>query len=355
MLDQNRPPLAKPRRRRVKKFLIGLAIIIVLLIIAIVIIWRVYEHNLRPVSAISQAKVITIKPGTSINQIGGLLQTNGLVRSGWAFEWYVREHQDRSKLQAGTYSLSPSRGVKGIVAILTKGKIASKLVTIIPGDRLDQIRSTLINSGFSPSDVDNALKPSQYSNLPALAYKPKSASLAGFLYPDSFAKISTTKPSAIVRESLTEMGKHLTPKLQAAFSQEGLSTYQGIILASIVMQEVSKPGDQAQAAQVFLSRLKANIPLGSVVTARYGAIIAGQTPSVKYDSPYNTLLHKGLPPTPISNVNEAALQAAAHPAATHWLYFVSGDNGKTYFSKTLQQHKSNVANYCHKKCAADNQ
>ncbi|MGH7237205.1 MAG: endolytic transglycosylase MltG, partial [Candidatus Saccharimonadales bacterium] len=258
-------------------------------------------------------------------------------------------------LEAGTYSLNPSDGVAGIVSILSKGKITTKLVTIIPGERIDQVRSTLINNGFSPAAVDSALQPDQYANLPALAYKPTNANLEGLLYPDSFQKVASTDPNTIIKESLVEMGQHLTPNLQAEFSAEGLSTYQGITLASIIMQEVSAPGDEAQAAQVFLSRLKQNIPLGSVVTARYGAVIAGQTPSVKYDSPYNTLLHKGLPPTPISNVNQAALEAAAGPAKTDWLYFVTGDSGTTYFSKTLQQQQANVAQYCHAKCAADNQ
>jgi UPF0755 protein len=119
----------------------------------------------------------------------------------------------------------------------------------------------------------------------------------------------------------------------------------------MVGQEVSNPSDQTQVAQVFLTRLHDNMDLGSDVTADYGAILAGQLPSVNYDSPYNTRLHPGLPPTPISNVNAQELNAAAHPASTSWLYFVAGDDGKTYFSQTLQQQQANVAEYCHKLCS----
>jgi UPF0755 protein len=144
------------------------------------------------------------------------------------------------------------------------------------------------------------------------------------------------------------MGQHLTPTVQSAFAQEGLTTYQGLKLASIVLQEVSKPTDQTQVAQVFLSRLKTNMMLGSDVTAYYGAIEAGQSPSLTYNSPYNTLLHTGLPPTPISTVNADALNSVTHPA--NWLYFVTGDNGVTYFSSTLQQQQANTAAYCHKLC-----
>jgi UPF0755 protein len=199
--------------------------------------------------------------------------------------------------------------------------------------------------------VEAALSPSLYSGNPALVDKPDGNSLEGYLYPDSFQKTSATSVESIIAESLNEMGEQLTPNLRAAFATEGLSTYQGIILASIVGQEVSNASDQAQVAQVFLTRLHMNMDLGSDVTAYYGAILAGQSPSVSYDSPYNTRLHPGLPPTPISNVNAQELNAAAHPAGTDWLYFVSGDDGKTYFSQTLQQQQANVAAYCHKLCS----
>jgi UPF0755 protein len=90
--------------------------------------------------------------------------------------------------------------------------------------------------------------------------------------------------------------------------------------------------------------------LGSDVTARYGAISAGKAPSLSYDSPYNTLLHPGLPPTPISTISISALAAAAHPAPTNWLYFVTGDDGTTYFSTNLKDHQALTQKYCHKLC-----
>src|SRR5438270_5018574 len=146
------------------------------------------------------------------------------------------------------------------------------------------------------------------------------------------------------------MGNKLTPDVQASFAAEKLSVYQGLTLASVVIKEVNTPSDQAQATQVFMSRLKAGGKLGSDVTALYGSIEATGTPSLSYDSPYNTLIHPGLPPTPISTVNDSALNAAAHPANTNWLYFVTGDDGTTYFSATYQQQQANTQKYCHALC-----
>ncbi len=334
---------------------LSLVVILVLAVLAVAtfFIRRSYDNYLRPVSNSQQIKLVTIKSGESTGQIATQLYKAGLIRSAWVFEWYVGSKELHSALEAGTYAFTPSEDVPTIVGKLTQGQVATKLVTILPGQRLDQIQEALINAGFSPASVAAALDPANYAGNPALVDKPAAASLEGYLYPDSFQKNDDTDVQTIITESLNEMSQHLTPSLQSAFAAENLSTYQGIILASIVGQEVSNPSDQAQVAQVFLTRLHSNMNLGSDVTAYYGAILAGQAPSVNYDSPYNTRLHPGLPPTPISNVNAQDLNAVAHPANTNWLYFVAGDNGKVYFSQTLDQQNANVAAYCHQLCAQD--
>lgn len=341
---------AKRHHRLPRRIVYVLLALIVIVVIGALIARHIYNEDLKPVSNNPSTKLVTINSGSSSGQIADLLASKHLIRSAWAFNLYIHSHELASGLQAGTYALSPSESTAEIARTLVKGKVSTDLVTILPGRRIDQVRADLINDGFSPQAVDKALKPSNYSDVQTLAYLPAGADLEGLLYPDSFAKTATTDPAQIIHESLEEMSQHLTPALQAAFAKEGLTTYQGIILASIIEQEVSTPADRAQAAQVFLTRLHSGATLGSDVTALYGAIKAGQPPSIKYDSPYNTLIHTGLPPTPISTVSNESLQAAAHPASTHWKYFVTGDNGKTYFSTTLQQHQADTKMYCHKLC-----
>jgi len=343
---------ASHKRRRLPRRIWFLLISLLILSVAgVVLAHDVYDKDLQPVSDNQKTQIFTVQSGASVKQIADQLQQAHLIRSSWAFQLYVHTQNNSAVLQAGTYALSPSEQLTSIVNTLVKGKVETNLVTILPGRRIDQVRADLINDGFSPSAVDQALNPSNYANLPVLAFKPSSENtLEGLLWPDSFEKQPNTDPSVIIRESLIEMGQHLTPAVQAAFASEGLTTYQGLTLSSIVLQEVNKPADQTQVAQVFLSRLKINMMLGSDVTAYYGAIAAGHVPSLSYDSPYNTLLHTGLPPTPISSVTASALNATTHPAATNWLYFVTGDNGVTYFSNTLQQQQANTATYCHKLC-----
>jgi UPF0755 protein len=337
----------RPWLKRVVLLAGGLLIALLLVIIGI---WQFYLANLKPVSKNAQAKSITIETGLSPTRIAGLLHDQGIIRNAWTFERYVQSKNVSEDLQAGTYSLSPNQSVQDIVAQLTHGKVTTQLVTILPGQRLDQIKQALLNDGFSEADVTAALQPSAYENNAALVDKPAGNSLEGYLYPDSFQRTSQTKASVIVQESIAEMQTRLTPSIRAAFASEGLSTYQGIILASIVEQEVSKPADRTQAAQVFLKRLSSGMMLGSDVTAMYGSRLNGQGNSLTYDSPYNTLIHTGLPPTPISNVSNSSLQAVAHPANTDWLYFVAGDDGTTHFSHTLEEHQALTQQYCHKLC-----
>jgi UPF0755 protein len=341
----------RPRRLWLRRLCVGFSIVVILLVGATVAIWRFYDTNLKPVSSQGATQTITIESGATPTTIANLLHQKGLIRNAWTFERYVQSKGVSADLQAGTYSLSPTQSVPDIVAQLTHGKVSTRLVTILPGQRIDQIKQALMNDGFSEADVTAALDPAAYAGNAALVDKPPSASLEGYLYPDSFQRTDNTKAATIVQESIAEMQSHLTPDIRAAFAKEGLSTYQGIILASIITQEVSRQSDRAQAAQVFLKRLNIGMPLGSDVTAIYGSRLAGQGTSLSYDTPYNTRIHTGLPPTPISNVDSSSLQAVAHPANTDWLYFVAGDDGTTYFSATLQQHEAYTQQYCHKLCS----
>jgi UPF0755 protein len=345
--------MRKTRSHR-KRWLIGGAIGLAILAIVVGgVVWWVhdyYQRSLKPVSSSQTAVVVTIPEGSTVNQIATILEKKHLIRSAKVFTQYVRTQNQQEKLQAGTYSLRPSQSVAQIVDIMNGGDVLKKLFTILPGQRIDQIKSAMINAGFDATEVEAAFNPALYKNHPALVDKPAEASLEGYLYPDSYQKIAETKPQTIVQQSLDEMQKHLTPQMRDAFVAQGLTVHQGVTLASIVEQEVSKQAERTQAAQVFLLRQRKGMPLGSDVTAFYGSTLAGKAPSLSYDSPYNTLIHTGFPPGPISNVSDSSMQAVAFPANTDWLYFVAGDDGTTHFSHTLAEHQNLTKQYCKKLC-----
>lgn len=333
-------------RRIVILFVVFLALVFV----GVVGVRYYYNTNLKSVSESQKTQLVTVVPGATVDDISKLLEEKNLIRNATVFKWYIASTHARDSIQAGTYELRPNLSVQEIVSILTHGKTATDLVTIFPGRRIDQVRQDLIDKGFSEERVDAALQPEQYESHPALVDKPKGASLEGYLYPESFQKTKATEPEVIIRASLELMGEHLTPDIRAAFAARGLSVYQGLVLASVVEQEAFQQSDRDQIAQVFLKRLGAGMKLESDPTSKYGAIQAGSDALLTYDSPYNTYIYAGLPPTPISNVSESSLNAVASPASTDWLFFVSGDDGTVYFSKTLEEHENYTKLYCTTLC-----
>jgi UPF0755 protein len=341
--------------QKYKRYWSGKRGIIVLLLLVVLVfggIWTLrswYNRNLQPVSSSQSTVYFTVSPGETRNQIAENLEQAHLIRSAKAFENYVRSNEVQN-LQAGTYTLSPSMSVKKIVGIISGGEVAKNLLTILPGKRLDQIKTKFLDEGYTQAQVDSAFNPTQYADLPVLASLPSGASLEGYLYPDSFQKEADTPAETILRESLQEMQKYLTQDIIDGFGAQGLSVYQGITLSSIVLKETSNPSDQPAVAQVFLTRYHQGMMLGSDVTAFYGAQVAGATPSVTYDSPYNTRLYTGLPPGPISNVTYDSMKAVAHPATSDYLYFVAGDDGVLHFSHTQAEHNAAIQQFCTKAC-----
>ncbi len=341
----------KGRKSRGRSIAISILLIVLLALGgAAVYVRNKYNNDLKAVSTDQTVSIVTIASGSSVNEVGLLLEQKGLIRSAWAFEWYVRSHNVRDKLQAGSYAFHPALSISDIVTMITTGKISTDLFTILPAQQLDQIQTAFVKAGFSVAEVEKAFTPAQYAENSALTDKPKEASLEGYLYPESFERTTTTTAETIVAASLAEMAKALTPEVRAGFARQGLTVHQGVTIASIVEKEVSSSADRQKVAQVFLKRLKMGMMLGSDVTAYYGADVAGLDHSVNSDTPYNTRLHTGLPPGPISNTSRSSLQAVADPAGTDYVYFLSGDDGVTYFARTLDEHDANIKNHCQKSC-----
>ncbi len=333
------------------KLLLIVALLVLLVIGGGVLTLRSwYERNLAAVSVSGVNQYFTVVSGSSLHQIALKLKSAGLIRSPRAFETYTRSNELPDKLQAGTYSLSPSMSVGGIVKKIVAGEVAKNLLTILPQKRLDEIKQAFAGAGYSGPQIEAAFDPASYRGHQALSSLPPGASLEGYLYPDSFEKQADTPATQIIRESLDLMQKYLGPDVVNGFATHSLNVYQGMTLASIVAKETDDPKYQPIVAQVLLLRLARGMPLQADVTSFYASVVAGQPKSLSIDSPYNTHTHTGLPPGPISNMTYDALGAVAHPANTDYLYFVAGDDEKIHFSRTVTEHNDAVAKYCQKKC-----
>jgi UPF0755 protein len=310
-----------------------------------------YSNNLKPVSSSTAIDFFTVEPGSGVHRIAVGLEEAGLIRSVSAFETYVTANNYRDKLQAGTYRLNPSMNVQTIVTKMVDGDVAKDLLTILPGKRLSEIQQTFRDAGYSQAEIKAAFSPSAYSGHPALASLPSGASLEGYLYPDSFQKLSNTAVSIIIRQSLDEMSKYMTPEITSGFRSQGLSVFEGITLASIVVKETDNPTDQPIVAQVLLTRLARDMPLQADATAYYASDVAGKPRSLSINSLYNTYLNPGLPPGPISNATKEALRAVAKPATSTFIYYFTGEDCKMHYTYTLEEHDAAIERYGVKACS----
>lgn len=178
----------------------------------------------------------------------------------------------------------------------------------------------------------------------------------GFLFPATYDLYAGSPASELVAEQLQAFEERFGPAEVRAARALHITPYQLLTVASMVEREAVLPGDRPKIAAVIYNRLRLGMPLGIDATIYYAVeqhlrvpTYAGELTEAQLhiDSPYNTRMHTGLPPTPISNPGMASIEAAAHPAHASYLYYVAGADGcgEQVFSNTAAQFEANVAAY----------
>lgn len=336
--------------------------LIVAVLVAVFVANAWYKQALLPVSDAPEVESVqlVIEPGSTPDVIASHLQEKGVIRSSTAFLTYVRMEGLLGRLQAGSYRFSPAESTQEIVKHLLNGQNDEISITFYPGSALyinaydtDQTpshREVLERLGYARDEIEAALE-SDYDH-PLLQDKPKGASVEGYIYGETYQVASGASVREVLVRTFDEMYAALQQNdLIEAYREQGLTVHEAVTLASIIEREVGAAEDRRQVAQIFFKRLNEGMPLGADATFVYAARMDGQTPTVNYNSPYNTRVHGGLPPGPIASPGLTALKAVANPATGDYLYFVSGDDGKNYFSYTLSEHERNTATYCRINCA----
>jgi UPF0755 protein len=354
----------KPAKSARSKYIKWVIAILAFIVLACAAFFAWYQFSLRPVASGNATRVnVVIASGSSPAQIGELLQEKSVIRSKYAFAVYTRTHNVRNKLQAGTFSLSPADSTAQIVESLTSGVVEQYDVTFYPGatlniastsaDKTPSHRQVLQKLGFSEDEITDAFNASYATEYPILfADKPSSADLEGYIYGQTYKIASGATVKQILMRTFDEYETQIKKyNLVDAYKKQGLTLYEGITLASIIQREVPTQTDQKQVAQIFFKRLADGTMLGSDVTYHYAADKMGVARDHTLESPYNTRIHTGLPPGPIASPGITALQAVAAPAPGDYVYFLSGDDNKTYFAHTNEEHEANIVNHCVYKCS----
>lgn len=302
-------------------------------------------YLLKPVSINSEAETqkIVISRGLSAKSIGVMLYEKKLIRSPLLF--YAAARYSGTVIKAGVYQISPDMQYMEILKLLEKGKDAQIIVSIPEGLTISRIGSLLEQKGVaSAADFISASR----DPLILEKYAIPSESAEGYLFPDTYYLQPDMSPSQAVSIMIENFFTKVK-SIPALEDKTNTELFYVVRLASIVEREYRRADEAPLIASVFANRLRYNIGLYSCATIVYIVTeIEGRDhperiteKDTRIESPYNTYLYAGLPPSPISNPGLTALKAAADPPRTEYYYFrlIDETSGTHTFTKNFDDHK----------------
>lgn len=316
-----------------------------------------------------------IKTNQTIGDIAENLKKAGLIRSDFAFKTYLKLSSKSAKIKAGTYSLRANLSAKEIVEQMEKGVASSEVfnLTVLPGETLKEIRQKLIKLGYLSEQIDTALLKKYDSPVLKGLYdsegkltnpaQPANVALEGYLYGETYQFYKGETVEHIFETMINQLNSVVVANhIEEKFQKRGFSLREGLILASIIQKEAHSE-DMPGVSMVFQNRLKVGMTLGSDVTATYAADLVNPNRDrndpnnnlrvLETDNLYNTRKHTGLTPGPICSPGITAILAVAEPDENKrsMRYFLTGDDGKMYYSVTDTEHTQKIRDYCQKLCS----
>jgi len=307
-----------------------------------------------PIGDPQQEFELTINQGDSAAAVVSQVEASGLIRNGTLLRNYLRYRGLDISIEAGKYLLKGDMTVRQVAESLQHADVQERSFTIVEGWRREQISQALeaANLGIQSADFlqSSTTLPPAYSSLVTL---PPSASLEGFLFPDTYSLDENMSAEDLVLAMLKNFDQRVTAELRQGFANQGLTLYQAIILASIVEREARVAEERELIASTFLNRLSLGMKLEADPTVQYAI---GQQPDggwwkaplsledLDIDSPYNTYLVQGLPLGPICNPGLDSIRAVAFPASTTYLFFRAAcdGSGRHSFAETFEEHQMNA-------------
>lgn len=282
-----------------------------------------------------QTVTFTIQKGEGLKMIAENLREKGLIRNQYAFLLAAKIQGIEGSIQAGTFEISPSMDVFMIASKLTNGTNDVR-ITIPEGKRAEEI-ADLLSGHFSTFDKKTWME--------------KLIEYEGYLFPDTY----DFSKEATVGDVIKKMNDNFENKYTTLQPDNGRSKEEIVIIASMVEREARHDEDRQLVAGVITNRLDIGMKLDIDSTVQYAL---GYDPvnhswwhktlsadDLAVDSPYNTYTNAGLPPGPISNPGLAALKAAANPADTNYLYYITDKQGINRYAKTIEEQDKNIELY----------
>ena len=302
-----------------------------------------------------QEQSFTIDQGESVSMVCIRLEDAGLIADAELFRIYLVYSGLDRYLQAGTFSLSPQMSPLQIAADLLDTTPEEAAVSILAGWRIEEVAANVAGSGLA-IDANSFISlaynpmPEMFIGLPLES----APTLEGLLFPGTYMIPREADLNTVMQTILAAFAENVDADMVDGFTRQGLTVYQAVILASIVEKEAVVDEEKPMIASVFYNRLADGMRLETDPTVQYvlgyrddlqtwwKSPLAGE--DLRIDSPYNTYLYGGLPPTAIANPDLTSLNAIAFPAETPYYYFRAAcdGSGRHNFATTYEEHLNNA-------------
>ena len=328
---------------------LALVLLLLVLVAGAVAAARLYARVNEPFRAYTaDSRLVEIPTGVGTRTIGARLIEAGVVRDDLTFRAALWLSGDARRLKAGQYRFDRPMTAREVIAKIARGEVDVVSITFPEGLTIREMAAIFESAGFGPAQafVDSA----QQASLVA-AIDPEAGDLEGYLFPDTYTVARGSDASRLVGVMVARFEEVLTPALRADARARGLSIRELVTLASLVEKETARPAERPLVASVYSNRLKIRMGLQCDPTVIYALQRAGtftgnlRRDDLAFDSPYNTYRYAGLPPGPIAAPGRGSLEAAARPAESDYLYFVSRNDGSHEFARTLAEHNRNVQKF----------
>jgi UPF0755 protein len=319
-------------------FKVFLLLNVLLVITVLLATWFLFNLN-KPTENFPQNEPVVIAPGTPVRTITEELKEKKVVRSEQLLYYILVFLHNPADLKASTYVFDSPLSTLDVAKKLTEGDFDTDLVrfTHIEGERVEILaqRAEKLFPNFNAKlFIENALP------------------MEGKLFPETYFVPPTYDESELLELLIDTYEEKIEP-LREAMATSSLTEEEIVILASVLEREANSPESMSIVSGILQNRLAINMPLQADATIEYvlesplGELPAGQLASElrELDSPYNSYLNLGLPPTPIGNPGLDAITAAINPTPSDYFYYITGDDGEFYYAETYDQHLLNIARY----------